>query len=158
MIHANGTAKALAENPGYHIEIVPDDGSRDLREEMVSHTFELGQWPMFDIKVKMLDADRGIVHMDIDCLILDGWSIRSFLSQLFSAYVGKEILTTDYSFRQYLADEQKWLKERQYYSLARKYWEEQINKLPPAPHLPMKTPLTQIRKPEFSRMTDTLED
>lgn len=72
VIHANGTAKALAENPGYHIEIVPDDGSRDLREEMVSHTFELGQWPMFDIKVKMLDADRGIVHVDIDCLILDG--------------------------------------------------------------------------------------
>lgn len=158
VIYANGTAKALAENPGYHIEMVPDDSSRDLREEMVSYTFELGQWPMFDIKVKMLDKDRGIVHVDIDCLILDGWSIRSFLSQLLSAYMGKEAVTTDYSFRQYLADEQKWLKEKQYYSLARKYWEEQINKLPPAPHLPMKTPLTQIRKPEFSRMTDTLED
>lgn len=157
VIYPNGTAKALKEVPYYSIEVAAADSGRDLRAEMSAHSFELGKWPMLDIKVKKTDTAESIVHIDIDCLILDGWSIRSFLSQLLAAYMGSEIVTTDYTFRQYLADEQKWIKEKHYYVQARRYWEKQINELPPAPHLPMKTPIAGIRRPVFSRKSFTLD-
>ena len=35
--------------------------------------------------------------------------------------------------------------------MLKRYWEENIEKLPPAPHLPMKTAITEINNPEFGR-------
>ncbi|MCR5529289.1 MAG: amino acid adenylation domain-containing protein [Saccharofermentans sp.] len=157
VFYPNGTAEVPDNLPEYRIEVIDEECDRDVRSEMLSHSFELGKWPMLDVKVKLHD-DHSVVHVDIDCLILDGWSIRSFLAQLMASYSGNPIETTSYTFRQYLADEQKWLREKRYYAEARRYWEEQINMLPPAPHLPLKTPIENIRKPVFSRKSFVLDD
>ena len=105
---------------------------------------------MLDVKVSK-KAEQTFVHIGIDCLILDGWSINIFLHQLVAAYNGEPYDVTDYTFRNYLCEERGWLRDKKYYRDAKRYWEENIEKLPPAPHLPMKTAITEINNPEFGR-------
>lgn len=154
VITPEGRMKIYQANPGYTIEVVNSDENqipeKNLRTEMKEHQFVLGTWPMFDVKVTNLNGMQRI-HIGIDCLILDGWSINMFLHQLIASYTGKSIEVTDYTFRQYLEEEQNWLRNKPYYKQSQKYWNEQINKLPPAPHLPLKQPVEKIKKPRFSR-------
>ncbi len=149
IITPEGRMNIYQTNPGYAIETV-EQGQRDLRTEMKDHQFVLGTWPMFDVKVTDCGETQRI-HIGVDCLILDGWSINMFLHQLLAAYNGKEIEVTNYTFRQYLEEEQRWLRNKPYYKQSQKYWTEQIDKLPPAPHLPLKQPLEEIKKPNFRR-------
>ena len=156
VISPEGRVNVLRANPGYEVEIVDEEcEGRDLRSEMKNHQFPLGEFPMFDVKVSKKNG-KTVVHIGLDCLILDGWSINMFLNQLVSAYNGEPYSVTDYTFRSYLSEERRWLREKKYYRDAQKYWEENIEKLPPAPRLPLKTKLTEIHNPEFGRKRFTL--
>ena len=150
-ISPEGKVSVLRANPGYKVEIVDEDlENRSLRDEMKNHQFPFGVSPMLDVKVSK-KAEQTFVHIGIDCLILDGWSINMFLHQLVAAYNGESYDVTDYTFRNYLCEERGWLRDKKYYRDAKRYWEENIEKLPPAPHLPMKTAITEIHNPEFGR-------
>jgi len=150
-ISPEGKVNVLRANPGYKVEIVDEDlENRNLRDEMKNHQFPFGVSPMLDVKVSK-KAEQTFVHIGIDCLILDGWSINMFLHQLVAAYNGELYDVTDYTFRNYLCEERGWLRDKKYYRDAKKYWEENIEKLPPAPHLPMKTAIAEIHNPEFGR-------
>lgn len=151
IITPEGRMKVYQTNPGYHVEIV-SEGERDLRSEMKAHQFVLGTWPMFDVKVTRCQESGYRIHIGIDCLILDGWSINMFMHQFAAAYAKQPLHVTDYTFRGYLEEERRWLRDKQYYREAQKYWEEQIKRLPPAPHLKLKQPLTEIKHPTFARM------
>lgn len=155
VITPEGRMNVYKTNPGYTVEVVTCDKNnipqKDLREEMKDHQFVLGKWPMFDVKVTKYNNDEYRVHIGIDCLILDGWSINMFLHQFISAYMGNPVEVTDYTFRLYLEEERQWLRNKQYHRDSQKYWTEQINKLPPAPHLPLKNKLEDIKKPSFKR-------
>lgn len=151
IISPEGRVHVLRANPGYTVEVVDEEREgRDLRSEMKNHQFPLGEFPMFDVKVSKQKGET-VVHIGLDCLILDGWSINMFLHQLVSAYNGEPYSVTDYTFRSYLSEERRWLREKKYYRDAQKYWEENIERLPPAPRLPLKTKLTEIHIPEFGR-------
>ena len=148
-------------NPGYSIRTIECSCVEDelkLRDEMKNHRFELGIWPMFDIAVTHKHSGDWGVHIGVDCLILDGWSINMFLTQLIAAYTGKETVTTDFTFRQYLDEERRWLRGKPYYRDAQKYWTRQIEKLPPAPRLKLKTPVEQIISPTFGRKSFYLDE
>ena len=154
IITPEGRMNVYTSNPGYTIETtncLEGRPIRNFRDEMKDHQFELGKWPMFDVKVTNYSDGTHGIHIGIDCLILDGWSINMFLQQLIMAYTGIPFDVTDYSFRVYLEEERQWLRNKQYYRDAQKYWSEQIHKLPPAPHIPFKTPLEEIKKPQFKR-------
>ncbi len=155
VITPEGRMNVYKTNPGYTVEVVTCDENnipkKDLREEMKDHQFILGKWPMFDVKVTKYKNGEYRVHIGIDCLILDGWSINMFLNQFISAYMGNPVEVTDYTFRLYLEEERQWLRNKQYHRDSQKYWTEQINKLPPAPHLPLKNKLEDIKKPSFKR-------
>lgn len=155
IITPEGRMNVYRMNPGYTVEVVGCDENnipeRNLREEMKDHQFELGKWPMFDVKVTKYSEEESIVHIGIDCLILDGWSINMFLSQFIKAYTGNPVEVTDYTFRLYLEEERRWLRNKQYHRESQKYWTEQIDRLPPAPHLPLKNRLEDIKKPSFRR-------
>lgn len=155
VITPEGRMNVYKTNPGYTVEIVECDENnipeRDLRTEMKDHQFILGEWSMFDIKVTKYNNNEYRIHIGIDCLILDGWSINMFLKQLISAYVGNPVEVTDYTFRLYLEEERQWLRNKQYHRESQKYWTSQIDKLPPAPHLPLKNRLEDIKKPSFKR-------
>ncbi len=156
IITPEGRVKVLNTNPGYTVECVSYK-ERNLREEMKDYKFPLGQWPMFDVKVTE-EQDRFVIHIGLDCLILDGWSITMFMKQLVSAYKGEDYKVTDYTFRQYLEEEREWLRNKTYYHEARDYWEKHIDELPPAPRLPLKNSLESIKKPEFGRKRFALSD
>ena len=155
IITPEGRMKVYQTNPGYHVEVVPE-GERDLRSEMKAHQFVLGTWPMFDVKVTQCKKCGYRIHIGMDCLILDGWSINMFMHQFAAAYAKRPLHVTNYTFRGYLEEERRWLKDKQYYREAQEYWEEQIKKLPPAPHINLKQPLDEIKNPTFSRMQFTL--
>lgn len=155
IITPEGRMNVYKTNPGYTVEVIECNENnipeKDLRTEMKDHPFILGEWPMFDIKVTKYNNKECRVHIGIDCLILDGWSINMFLKQLISAYVGNPVEVTDYTFRLYLEEERQWLRNKQYHRESQKYWISQIDKLPPAPHLPLKNKLEDIKKPSFRR-------
>lgn len=155
VIMPEGRIQVYTTNPGYSIEVVGE--KRNLREEMKDYKFPLGEWPMFDVKVTR-KKEKSIVHIGLDCLILDGWSISMFMHQLMAVYAGEKINVTDYTFRCYLEEERHWLKNKRYFREAKEYWEQQIHKLPPAPHLPLKTILEDIKKPQFRRMEYALSE
>lgn len=161
VITPEGRMQVYQTNPGYQLEQVfcGPDGTplRDLRAEMKDHQFPLGRWPMFDVKVTSFPDGNRRIHIGLDCLILDGWSINMFLGQIIEAYAGKPIHTTDYTFRAYLEEERQWLRNKRYYRDAQAYWEKQIKALPPAPRLPLQRPLEEIEKPAFRRMQFDLD-
>lgn len=150
VITPEGRVKVFEVNPGYSIEVVEKDGRKDLRTEMKDHQFPLGEWPMFDVKVTKSE-NKFVVHIGLDCLILDGWSINMFMKQLVFAYYGENYNVTDFTFRKYLEAERQWLRNKTYYHDAQMYWEKHIDQMPPAPRLPLRNAFETIKKPEFGR-------
>ncbi|MFB9278527.1 amino acid adenylation domain-containing protein [Cohnella cellulosilytica] len=155
VVYGNGTQQLLRETPLYSMPVQSVAGLHELEEirsEWSHRRYELGEWPMFHIRLSRLPDRRTVLHLSFDCLILDGWSAELLFREIFDAYAGQPVAKPDFTFREYLNKEKGWLEQTGYLAKATAYWERRRSDMPPAPELPYKRPFAEIAEPHFRRL------
>jgi amino acid adenylation domain-containing protein/thioester reductase-like protein len=167
VIGPDGMQRILPEVPAYRIEAVDATSASAAQAEaevervraVLSHqVLRADTWPLFDIRATRLPGHRLRLHVSLDLLILDAWSIFIFFQEWRRIYDGEAsaLAPIDMSFRDYvLADQAAMQGERYRQSYA--YWMDKVDNLPAAPVLPLRADPGARRAPRFSRRESRLD-
>jgi len=158
VISSKGTQHVLETAPKYSIEIIELENAEQRlqkRTEWSHHIYPLNQWPFFTMRVSRIPNSKDVLHFDFDCMIMDAWSAKIALSQMFKLYSGETVQWIDYGFKDYCNDLIAYEKQQDY-SQAEAFWKSKINDLACEPDLPYARPLSEIHNHRFSRISGEL--
>lgn len=129
-----------------------------IREEISNQTISLDSWPLFDIRVSLLPDDKVRVHIDIDNVVADAWSLFTFLKEWAEFYHDPtlDLAPVPLTFRDYVLAE-KALQHSEQYIKDKEYWQQRVANLPLAPELPLACAPSSIKKPRFHRLSEKLD-
>jgi pyochelin synthetase len=163
IVGPGGLQRVLPQVPPYDIRVTDlstmDDAAREagiarIRAELADQILPADRWPLFEVRATRLDGSRWRLHLSLDMLIMDGFSIGLFQRDWFGFYSRPEVEPEPIgvSFRDYVLAEQRSQQqgERRFES-ARRYWLDRIDHLPPAPDLPTALRPGQLSRPRFTR-------
>lgn len=127
------------------------------RETMANQQLDPGTWPLFDIRVSLLPEGRVRLHIDIDNLIADAWSLFTFLKEWAAFANDPDFISPPpaLGFRDYVMAH-KALRHTPAYERDRAYWLDRLADLPPAPELPLARAPSSIARPRFARASRRL--
>lgn len=109
-----------------------------VREEMSHHLFPPDRWPMFDIRLTLLD-DRTRIHVSLDLIVMDAASVLKALSLWGLAYDRDSPLPEfEFSFRDYMVAEAT-MRATPEFAADEAYWRDRLDALPGPPELPRAT-------------------
>ncbi|MGB7922080.1 MAG: condensation domain-containing protein, partial [Pyrinomonadaceae bacterium] len=162
----DGQQRILPEVPPYRIEV------EDLRDEDQPSTAERlaatrdcmshqmrspDQWPLFEIRISLLSRSRIRLHISLDVLIVDGWSILLLFREWSQLYLNPDtqLPRLEISFRDYVLAETAF-HDSATYQRAWEYWQTRLSTLAPAPELPFAQSPEAITQPRFIRRTAQL--
>lgn len=167
VVDENGMQRILPAVPRYEIAI--DDQSAALpaeaeraalaaRDALSHQVLKADRWPLFEVRVILLPSSRVRLHVSLDLLILDAWSIFLLFREWHDLYEHpeREAAPFSVSFRDYVFAEQR-RKGSEAHRRAEAYWMERIDHLPPSPDLPLRTDPAARHKPRFSRRESRLD-
>lgn len=153
---ADGRQRILPEVPYYYFRYHdlrhladPSMQLALLREQMAHQTLTPESGRLYDLEV--MDYGEGQTRLAIlfDNLIVDGLSMLTLFSELFQCYQDPECalpkLTVGYR------DYQCWRDQQGCSDEAYAYWQQRLERLPPAPALPTCVEPAAITKPHFRR-------
>lgn len=161
VVTTSGQQTIIEKVPEYFIkheniaaEVSCTDKLEEKRELLAHQLLDCYQWPLFDIQSTQLDENTLRLHVHIDMLIADGWSIQLFLNawenNLFGT--GAQVGIT---FADYIAA-LKEIRTTNSYQQAKTYWLDRLGALPPPPKLPYIKHAADIEKPKHFRLKKTL--
>ncbi|MDN4066700.1 amino acid adenylation domain-containing protein [Paenibacillus vini] len=130
-----------------------------IRQSCSQQLLDFSVWPLFDIRATILKDDVTILHVDIDLLIADMWSIHKLMHEWHLIYQCNESLMPppiELSFRDYVEAEKR-LKITSAYQRAKNYWLDRIEDLPSGPQLPLARNVMKVSKAAPHRRTIRLE-
>lgn len=153
--------RILPEVPPYQLDVAdlrghhPDAQAADLariRDAMASQVRPAGQWPLFEFRFTRLDDARGVLHVSIDLLIADGYSLYLLLRDLQRFYQDPYYSPPPlaFSYRDYVVAAQA-QRDGPAQAQARAYWQDRLPSLPPAPALPLARQPARGSRPQFVR-------
>ena len=144
----DGTQQILATSPWPGLT-VHDASERDLREMLAHRVLDVARGEVVDVQLTLLPGSACRLHLNIDLLAADAWSITVLLSDLAGAYLGVPLLPLDYGFNDYLAAQDA--RRAQAREVARRYWRERLAELPDGPQLPLAVDPAEVARPRFRR-------
>lgn len=129
-----------------------------IKEEMSHQVLSTDEWPLFEIKASIFRENRVRLHISLDNIILDGFSIFYLLDEWAKLYKypEKSLPAVSLSFRDYVVALEK-LKETELYTRSREYWLGRLKTLPGAPELPLAKNPESILQPRFERLQAKLD-
>lgn len=130
-----------------------------VREELSHKVHPAGERPLYELRLTRA-ADRAVLHLSMDFMVLDWISIQLLLAELDRRYRQPdcELPPLDATFRDYVAAERR-LRDTERYARDRAYWWRRVDDLPAAPALPLADghdPGTV--PPRFRRLGTTLSE
>lgn len=155
IFNEDGTGQFLEKIPYYNITVVD---KRDLtdnekeeyikrtRKRIIAYRPDLKKPPLMYMEVTRLSDSDSLIHIFIDGLILDGWSVELFIAELGSLYLtGKRLYekSSDYSFVDYI-DFMEARRDTEKYKRDKRYWEEKMDDLPEAARLPVLRDISEL--------------
>ncbi|RCX18353.1 amino acid adenylation domain-containing protein [Anaerobacterium chartisolvens] len=166
IVLTDGHQQVLKDIPHYEIKVTNLRGKKpefiqseldSMREYMSHQVLTTHEWPLFDIQVTRLDNDITRLHLSVDALIADAWSVGLLTEEACRVYQDIEapLAPLDITFRDYVVGLEV-LKETELYKKALDYWYKRVETLPPAPDLPLAKSFTSISQPKFVRRGDEL--
>ena len=158
VISAKGTQHVLEKAPAYSIQVVDlntVEERLEKRKEWSHHIYPLNEWPFFTMRVSRVPNTKDILHFDFDCMIMDAWSAKIALSQMFKLYRNETVQWVDYTFKDYCNDLIAFEKQQDY-SQAEAFWKSKANELVCEPDLPYAKSLSEIHNHRFSRISGEL--
>lgn len=109
-----------------------------LRQEMDHQLLPLERWPAFDIRIVLIDGQPTRLHMSVESLFVDAWSMHLLIQEFIQLYHDPHsaLPPLDLSFRDYVLAEAL-VQESTDFQQAASYWNDRLPDLPPAPQLPL---------------------
>ena len=109
-----------------------------IREKMSHQVRPENQWPLFEVRATLLDNKRILLHLSIDILIADGFSLFNLMQEIMHYYRTPEVKLAPITctFRDYMLAETAF-RESKIYQQSRQYWIDRLPSLPPPPELPL---------------------
>ena len=114
--------------------------------------------PLVSATVTRLPGGRARVHIGIDLVVCDAWSMRIIQQELAAFYAdpAAQLPQLEVSFRDYAIAERA-LEETEDYRRALQYWSARRDDIPPRPSLPLAVEPATIAEPKFAQQVGTLE-
>lgn len=130
---------------------------QQMRLEMDHQLLPIEQWPAFDLRIVLLDGSQTQIHLSVESLFVDAWSMHLLVQEFIQLYnnLAIHLPPLELSFRDYLLTEQT-LHDTDFYQRAEQYWLKRLFSLPPAPDLPV-VPLSASQQPHFVHYEGRLE-
>lgn len=117
------------------------------RLERSHHRYNYYKWPMFHFCVGKTSGKTSVLHVDFDCIILDAWSAKLLLNEIFSLYYGKDVKFPRISFMNYMR-----LKTEKGDLEAEEYWKEKVKNMPSFPKLNYQKKFAEVQNVRFDRI------
>jgi pyochelin synthetase len=163
----DGQQQILREVPLYRMPVVDlrgkpeteiEAGLAAIRDEMSHQVLPADRFPLFDFRATRLDGARLRLHISYDLLVFDAWSLFRLFEEWFQVYQQPDCVlpSLDISFRDYAIAEQN-LCQTELYKRSRAYWLERIDKLPPAPDLPLAKNPKELKQHRCRRYNAQME-
>lgn len=150
IITHEGNASFLEKVPYYSIQVYDAGWDQDkmrMRLERSHHRYNYHKWPMFHFCVGKTGEKEWILHVDFDCVILDAWSAKLMLDEIFQLYCGKNIEFPGLSFKTYMR-----LKTYEANQKAEEYWKKQVQNMPMYPKLNFRKEFKAVQDIKFDRV------
>jgi len=163
VVTRDGQQRVQREVPHYTIEGhacrgAGDEQRAELREALSHQVLAADRWPLFSICASRDDADRTLLHVSIDALMVDAWSMQLLVRELATLYADPTatLPPIDLCFRDYvLADHAR--RGGATHERASAYWQARIDTLPPGPALPLRQNPDELDVIRFQRRSDQLD-
>ncbi|HEY0406604.1 MAG TPA: amino acid adenylation domain-containing protein [Pyrinomonadaceae bacterium] len=163
----HGEQQILSQVPPYHIETQDlrdcDEETaaarlEDVRQRMSHQVMPSDRWPLFEIYASRLNDRQLRLHISVDALIVDAWSMQILFWELEHFYrnPAAQLAPLALSFRDYVVGESR-IEETDLYRRSHEYWQRRLATLPPAPELPLAHDPASLQQPHFVRWTGRLE-
>ncbi len=162
----DGTQKILESVPDYHVhledisqepEVSKKQRINKIREEMSHQVIDCYTWPLFHIRATKLSTTKTKLHISIDLLIADAWSLELLLGELSYVYHNPDAVQKPLtlSFRDYVHVINE-IETTNRYDKSKAYWKERVKDLPPAPILPLQVDPATVQSPHFVRRREVV--
>lgn len=162
VVHDSGRQQTLAEVPPFEVAVQDlrglDAPAREqallaLRDRMSHEVRPADRWPLFDVRVSLIDGERQRIHWSFDAIVCDVYSNFIFQGELLRCYRDPQLRLqrTTLSFRDYVLA-LKAQEGSEACARARRHWSQRLDTLPPAPALPLARELAELRQPHFTRL------
>ena len=167
IISTDGEQQILPSVPDYDIELIDlvgqgasasEQSLKQTREVMAHQKLATDKWPLFDIRVSQYGTNQARIHISLDILMADLWSLFRLFSEWRELYDNpvKVLPKLDLSFRDYVLAEQS-LEDTAFYQSSRTYWLERLDDLYSAPELPLAKRPGAVGQPRFVRRSHEIE-
>ncbi|WP_213414324.1 non-ribosomal peptide synthetase, partial [Xylanibacillus composti] len=167
VIDQNGMQRILREVPYYEIKM------QDLREaneeqqalaieqvrKAMSHqVIPADRWPLFEVRASLLPHEQVRIHVSLDFLIMDGWSMFMLFKEWHQLYEQpvNSLPEIQLSYRDYVRGERE-MADSDAHRQASEYWMERIDALPGPPELPVRQAVSVQEQSAFRRRRLTLD-
>ncbi len=163
----DGQQQILERVPSFQVKIIDLAGLNQqevnkqleyIRDEMDHQVFQVEQWPAFEIRISRLDKRRVRVHVSMEALFVDSWSVGILLREFMHLYREQEAFLPplELSFRDYVFAEVH-RRDTELYQHSQSYWSKRLQELPPAPDLPLAVEPATLERPRFVSRKARLE-
>lgn len=111
IVNDDGMQQILPNVPEYHVafyttqcEDAFQQRCRELRDTLSHQMIDCSRWPLFQMEVVVDPQQKARLHVSIDLLIADAWSLELFIRELAYHYRHPQaaLPTLTYSFRDYV--------------------------------------------------------
>jgi amino acid adenylation domain-containing protein len=139
----------------YHEQI---ENLEQIRQKLDHQVLSVEQWPAFEIWISQLDDEHVRLHLSIESLFVDAWSMNMLIQEFVQLYhkPGLHLPAPTLSFRDYVLAERSF-QNSVTYQRSRNYWLERLATLPPAPDLPLAPSREKVEYPHFVHREAKLE-
>ncbi|WFP51890.1 amino acid adenylation domain-containing protein [Methylomonas sp. EFPC3] len=164
VVNPDGRQQILKTVPAYRFEVLDasvagDESAASLeqvREEMSHQVLDTAVWPLFDIRASLLADGVVRLHLSIDVLIFDALSFDILSEEWRRLYQGDELPPLELSYADYVRGLEL-MKQTEAYRESCAYWREKIKDLPPGPDFPLAVAPESIARPQFRRLSASLD-
>ncbi len=124
----------------------------EVRDRMSHQILPSDRWPLFDIQATLLDDRRIRIHVSLDGLLFDGWSLGITYREWAGLYHHPEIelAPLEITFRDYVLAE-RFVTGSEDYQRSQEYWRKRIADLPLGPALPLAKQPSALTSGRFVR-------
>lgn len=129
----------------------------DVRESMSHQVLSATRWPLFDIRLSLYPGGAARVHVSIDALIADAFSVQLLTSELAHWYHEPQAVIQPLTLTcrdVIVAAAQR--RSLPGYERSLSYWRERVATLPTGPELPLGRSAESVIQPRFRRWAHRL--
>ncbi|TMC24029.1 MAG: methyltransferase, partial [Chloroflexi bacterium] len=127
-----------------------DEQLLHIRREIDHHVYQVERWPAFVVRVSHLHEKRVRIHVSVEAVFADAWSMFLLVQEFVHLYHEPEasLPPLELSFRDYVLAKAQ-LQASELYERSRDYWLARIPTLPAAPDLPRTSDTASLSRPRF---------